>query len=376
LFIVSDPSNESAIKGDLPMSHKQSFYKGYAGPVDAATPCFVVFEDVVRANLLRTIEATGGASRLMPHVKTHRASWIVRLFIAHGVTNFKCATPAEVELLFEAGATHVVWAYPTPNRANIQRVIEIARRFPAARVAGMADSWPSLEAWESALANAPGNVRLRIDLDPGMGRSGIALTTEAVALSKRAHSTGRFDGWHFYDGHNRGPAEMRRAEVERMSDQLDGFLRDAADAGVPGDVIAGGSYSFNLWRHPSITYVSPGSFTYSSTQHQTELPELGWEPAAFVLTSVVSVHQGTATLDAGAKAISPDKPLKDRFRGPGEIMMMNEEHCVIEASGLSVGDQVYLIPGHACTTAYLYDRALVRTAEGVWESRPQLGSAR
>jgi len=364
------------MSGDRPMPTERSPNEKYALPEGAATPCFVVFEDVVRANLRRTIEASGGASRLMPHVKTHRAAWIVRLFTAHGVTNFKCATPAEVELLLGAGASHVVWAYPTPNRANIRRVVEAAGRFPDARVAGMADGWTSLEAWESALTDAPENVRLRIDLDPGMGRSGIALTEEAVELSRRAHATGRFDGWHYYDGHNRGPVQGRQEAVGRMSDRLDRFLRDAAEAGVPGDVVAGGSYSFNLWRHPSISYVSPGSFTYSSTQHENELPELGWEPAAFVLASVVSVHEGTATLDAGAKAISPDKPLKDRFRGPGRIILMNEEHCVIEASDLSVGDQVYLLPGHACTTAYLYDRALVRTAEGGWESRPQLGSAR
>ncbi len=41
-----------------------------------------------------------------------------------------------------------------------------------------------------------------------------------------------------------------------------------------------------------------------------------------------------------------------------------------------IGDNVLLMPKHACTTAYLYDRALVQTIDGRWEYRPQLGSKR
>ena len=83
-----------------------------------------------------------------------------------------------------------------------------------------------------------------------------------------------------------------------------------------------------------------------------------------------------ATLDAGSKAISPDKPMAERFRWDGRIVLMNEEHVIVESSDLRVGDRVLLMPQHACTTAYLYDTALVRTASGGWEQRPQLGGAR
>jgi D-serine deaminase-like pyridoxal phosphate-dependent protein len=125
-----------------------------------------------------------------------------------------------------------------------------------------------------------------------------------------------------------------------------------------------------------VRYVSPGSWTYSSAQHDIELAHLGWHPAAFALTTVISNHGGTATLDAGCKAISPDKPLAERFRWDGKIMLMNEEHTVVEASRVPVGERLLLMPQHACTTAYLYDNALVRTSDGRWERRHQLGNAR
>jgi 3-hydroxy-D-aspartate aldolase len=68
--------------------------------------------------------------------------------------------------------------------------------------------------------------------------------------------------------------------------------------------------------------------------------------------------------------------LTERFRWNGRIIMMNEEHVVLESSDLRVGDRIFLLPQHACTTAYMYDTALVKTVSGGWEHRRQLGCAR
>ena len=171
-------------------------------------------------------------------------------------------------------------------------MIGAARRHPHARVAGNVDSQESLTAWEEALCDAPDNMRIRIDLDSGLGRTGVPMTDEAMRLTQEAHRTGRLDGWHFYDGHNKGPRKMRAAAVEDMSAKLDRLSGEAEAAGIRGDIVAGGSYSFDLWRPELVRYVSPGSFTYSSAQHQMDLADLGWRPAAYVLTTVVSTRNG------------------------------------------------------------------------------------
>lgn len=340
------------------------------------TPCFVIFEDEVRHNLRRTAAACGGVSRLMPHVKTHRAPWIVDLLLSEGVAAFKTATLAEVEMVLQAGAKNVTWAYPTVNAANVRRFVEAARHHADAELVGMVDSDLGLEIWRAALEDGPPNIRLRVDLDPGLGRSGAPLSATAVALARAVHSLGRLAGWHIYDGHVKGDLETRRSQVSALADkvaELQDLLRDKT---ITCDVVAGGSYTFDLWPADLVRYVSPGSWTYSSAQHDIELAHLGWHPAAFVLTTVISTRPGRATLDAGAKAISPDKPLADRFRSDGKIILMNEEHTVVESSHLRTGERVLLMPQHACTTAYLYDDALVRTSDGRWERRRQLGSAR
>lgn len=340
------------------------------------TPCFLIYEDAVRHNLRRTAEAAGGIDRLMPHVKTHRAPWIVKLLLEQGVTAFKCATLAEVEMVLENGGLSVTWAYPTVNAATLMRFVELAKRFPDAQLIGLVDSERGIGAWREALRGAPANIGLRVDLDPGLGRTGVAMSDEALKLARALHAIGRLAGWHVYDGHVKGDREARQQQVTALADQVRALRDTLHGEGIETDMTGGGSYTFNLWPADLARHVSPGSWTFSSAQHDLELADLGWRPAAFVIATVISVHTGTATLDAGCKAISPDKPLAERFRWEGRIILMNEEHTVVESHDLSVGDRVLLMPQHACTTAYLYPDALVKTSAGAWERRPQLGAAR
>ncbi len=191
------------------------------------------------------------------------------------------------------------------------------------------------------------------------------------------HRVGLFGGWHVYDGHikdlDRNVRQKQVAPIAAMAADLQARL---AAEGIASDVVAGASYTFDLWPETIARYVSSGSWTYSSNQHDIELPGYGWTPAAFVVATVISTRNGTATLDAGSKAVSPDKPLAERFRWDGKILLMNEEHSVVESQSLAVGDRVLLVPQHGCTTAYLYDSALVLTVTGSWERRAQLGGGR
>lgn len=347
-------------------------------PEEISTPCFVVLEEVILENLLATAKACGGIHRLMPHIKTHRAEWIVRLLSKEGVPAFKVATVTEAKMVLAAGAKKLVWAYPTVNRASIRTFLESARTNTAASLGALIDSPEGLSAWREIVGNSrPENLKLIVDLDPGMGRTGVPLDISALELARELKSLGCFGGWHIYDGHIQDrEIAVRRERIAQVAQKVRDLMCAAAAEGLSTDLIAGASYSFDMWPDDLANYVSPGSWVYSSSQHDADLPHLGWKPAAYVLATVISKRDSTATLDAGSKAISPDKPMAERFRWNRKILMMNEEHSVVEDDNLAIGDKVLLIPKHACTTAYLYDRAMVQTIEGRWEYRPQLGNKR
>jgi 3-hydroxy-D-aspartate aldolase len=351
---------------------------GFSLPTNVPTPAFLVIEDVVRRNFAATLAACGTAARFLPHLKTHRAPWLTAWLVAQGVTGCKAATPAEAEMALGAGMRMVIWAFPTVNSANISRFVAAARRYPAARLVGLVDSAAGIDAWEAVLGqDRPVNLSFRVDLDPGMGRTGVAIGAAALDLARRLHRSGRFAGWHLYDGHIKDlERAARQRKVDALVEKIEDLRRQLEVEGIASDVVAGASYTLDLWPARAVAYVSSGTWTYSNDQLDCELATSGWTPAAFVLATVISTGDGTATLDAGAKAISPDKPLAERFRWDGAIRLMSEEHTVVEATDLAVGDQLLLIPRHTCTTAYLYDEALVLTSGGVWERRAQLGSRR
>lgn len=347
-------------------------------PNEVPTPCFVVVEESILDNLSATAKACAGVHRLMPHVKTHRAEWIVRLLLKNGVQTFKVATVTEAKMVVSAGANKLVWAYPTVNRAHIKTFLDLAKLHPSIALGAIVDSEAGLAAWMGLMGDTcPKNLRLLIDLDPGMGRTGVPLDLSALDLARKLQRLGVFGGWHIYDGHiqNR-EIEVRRQRVAEVVQKVRDLIYAAAAEGLSIELIAGASYSFDMWPSDLATYVAPGSWVYSSSQHDAELPHLGWTPSAFVLSTVISKRGSTVTLDAGSKAISPDKPLAERFRWDGKILMISEEHAVVESNNLHIGDRVLLMPKHACTTAYLYDKAIVRTVEGPMEWRPQLGSIR
>jgi|GEM_PF-492219 len=347
-------------------------------PFTVETPCFVVLEEVVMRNFWRTARIAGGLERLMPHVKTHRAAWLIERLVAQGATTFKVATPAELEMAVRAGARYVVWAYPTSNAAAVRRVVQFASQHADVRIEALIDSAKGLEVWRAELGNrGSANIGLRVDLDPEFGRTGLPIGEPALHMAQALKALDLFAGWHCYDGHIGGPDRQQRIQrVGYIVEKVRALLKLASAQALDGDLIAGGSYSFDLWPEDLARWVSPGSWVYSSSRHQAELPEFEWEIGAYVLSTVLSVREGTATLDAGSKAISPDVTQSSRFKGPGSILMMKEEHSVITNVDLVAGQQVALIPGHACTAAYLYREALVLDKDGTWVFRGQLSAAR
>ncbi len=346
--------------------------------VDVETPCFVVIEAAVEHNLRQTAALAGGVERMVPHVKTHRSPWVTKYLVDLGVKAFKTAQPREVEMVLDAGAREVIWSYPTTCAAAIARVIRAADAHRSAIVTGVIDNELGLAVWLRLLS--PGkhpNVNLRVDIDPGMGRTGVPMDDRAIELASKVASAGIFAGWHVYDGHIQDiDLVEREARFVTVQNPLNALFEKAGRAGLHADTVGGGSYTFPFWAKHTRARVSPGSWVYSNSQHQADQPHRGWSVGAYVLSSVLSEREGTLTLDVGSKAIAPDIPMTQRFIGVDEILSMKEEHTVVKAANLAPGDRVALVPRHTCTTAYLYRRALVLTASGQWEYRDQLGCER
>ena len=257
-----------------------------------------------------------GADRLRPHVKTHKMPAIVRMCEAMGIRKHKCATIAEAEMVAAAGGTDVLLAYPLVG-PNIARFARLIRKYPATTFRALVDHPASAQALSEGMRGIEDPLPVLIDLEVGMGRTGIAPDDAAVALAKLVAGLPNLvlDGLPAYDGQIHDNATSRPGGgsttpgVERTLE-----LRDRLEAlGLPVPrLVLGGTPTFPIHADarslPGVE-CSPGTCTLHDIGYATHYPDLPFTPAAFLLTRVISQPRpGRLCLDLGHKAVAADPP--------------------------------------------------------------------
>ncbi len=336
------------------------------------SPALLVYPDRIASNIQRMLAIAGGAGRLFPHVKTHKMAEIVRLQQEAGINQFKCATIAEAEMVAGCGAARVLLAYQ-PVGPNVARLLELMARFPRTRFAAVVDNTASVQAIARAAQGRGVTVELLLDIDCGMHRTGIpagpgAFEVYALIAILPGVTPG---GLHAYDGHIHDRDPDIRTNLVRTAMQPVRALRAELQArgwAVPR-IVAGGTPTFPVHAREPDVECSPGTCLLWDFSYAGLLPELGFLPAAVVLTRVISKPGAShLCLDLGHKAIaSENPPPRVHLLELPEAMAVShsEEHLVVEtarAAEFKVGDVAYGIPRHICPTVALHASVVVVNA--------------
>jgi D-serine deaminase-like pyridoxal phosphate-dependent protein len=292
---------------------------------------------------------------------------MVQRLIHHGIRNFKCATTLELLTACRAGASDVLVAFAMTG-ANARRVQELAREFLSTRISVLVESAAQIAAWKD------GNVGVFIDVNPGMDRTGVPndRVDEVVALASGIGAD--FRGLHWYDGHISSGEPVERTERAHAGyDKLMQIVQAVQKAGIhieevitSGTPVAPYSYSYKGFARASFIHrISPGTVIYNDTTSLQQLAGLGYQPAALILTTVISHPLAQKiTCDAGHKSVSADAGVPTcAVIGRPDLAPQkpSEEHLPIEGSGTMprIGDQLYLLPKHICPSVNNFDEALM-----------------
>ncbi len=340
------------------------------------TPALVVYPDRVRENIRRAIDMTRDPARLRPHVKTHKSPQVTRMMLEAGIRQFKCATIAEAEMLALQGAPDVLLAYQ-PIGPKVERLAALIGKFPTTLFSCLIDHAGAARAMAGVFAAAGLEVPVWLDINVGMDRTGIAPGPAAVDLYREAATWQGIDpvGLHAYDGHIRDSDPADRARRCDAAFETVLATREAIGEGTAGaaggsrlTIVTGGSPTFPIHaRRAAEIQCSPGTFVYWDKGYGDQFPDQPFEPAALVVTRVISLRGDTRLcLDLGHKSISAENEITKRvgfLNGPGLTPVgQSEEHLVMETGpsrNFEIGDVFYGIPYHICPTVALYERAFV-----------------
>ncbi len=353
-----------------------------------ATPALVIDLDAVEHNIAALVRRCGESRCWRPHVKTVKQAVILRQLFTQGVLSCKCATLDELELVLttaDAAAVQVdvLIAYPL-HKGAFRVAIGLAQAHPTARVSFLADSPAHARDMQSWLDDDSSRWPLFFDVDVGMHRTGTFAARWRVHAAALANELTGFEiaGLHGYDGHLRAD---QQAEANAAYDELCALALAIIAAGVPiSELITSGSNTYAIalghsglgdgaWQHS----ICPGTIVLNDLRCTAATADLDLWQAAFVATRVIS-RDGVRriTVDAGSKALSPDRPPPNcRVLGWPELMPKHasEEHLPMDVGGLAtpaLGQLLWLVPDHVCTTVNLYNLALLVSGQEVVGESP------
>lgn len=335
---------------------------------DLDSPALVVYPDRVQQNIRTAKRMVRDVALLRPHVKTHKSPEATRCLLNEGVTKFKCATIAEAEMLARCGAPDIFLAYQ-PVGPKVRRLRDLRTAYPASRFSCMTDSEEAARAIARVFEDDAHPMRVFIDVNVGMNRTGIPPVEDAARLYHTCASIRGLApvGLHAYDGHINDPDPAQRmAHARDACAPVRALQRELVHIGLDTPVIvAGGSPTFPFHARQDDVESSPGTFMYWDRSYLEGMPDIPFIPAALVVTRIISrPTPDTLCLDLGHKSVAAEKDILHRVHflnvPDATAMSQSEEHLIVRTSdprAHTIGDVWYGLPYHICPTCALYERA-------------------
>jgi len=342
------------------------------GRAKIQTPALVVDLDILERNIARMAEhAKAHNIALRPHAKTHKSVEIAKRQLAAGALGICCAKLGEAEALAAGGIDSILLTSPVVTDAGIARVMALNTRM---RELIVTTDNAEIAAQLADAAKASGKkLKVMVDIDPGLGRTGIRPGDGAVALVEQvANAPGlEFLGLQCYAGqvqHMESPNERRARSLEALKEL--GELRDTLKAkGIAPKILSGGGTgTFDIDPDARVlTELQVGSYVFMDRQYNDVWEKPGdrvpFEVSLSVQTTVVSANRDSlATTDAGLKAFATDaeapKILSGAPEGANYFFFGDEQGGVFYPPGaqkLRPKDVLSCVVPHCDPTVNLYD---------------------
>jgi D-serine deaminase-like pyridoxal phosphate-dependent protein len=335
------------------------------------TPAVLIDVDRVEANLRRAQDyADSHGLKLRPHIKTHKLPRFAKRAMELGAVGITVQKLGEAETMADAGITEIFLPYNIIGKAKLKRLRALADRV---NISVTADSAETVDGLSATFADSAKPLTVLVECDTGMGRCGVQTPEAALALAQKiSQSPGLlFGGLMTY------PAA---GQVEANQAWLLAARKKLTAAGLAPPIISNGGTP-DLWRAHEVTAATehrPGTYIYMD-RFQVGKGVGTWADCALtVLATVVSrPTENRAIIDAGSKSLTSDTLGLPGFglieNYPDAVITgLSEEHGTIDLSNCptkpAIGDQLRIIPNHACVVSNLFDEVTLISGDQIIET--------
>lgn len=336
-----------------------------------ATPALVIDLDIFEKNIdYMASHCRHQGLGLRPHAKTHKCLAIARAQIAAGALGICCAKLGEAEEMGAGGIESILITSPIVTAQAIGRVMALNRRISDLML--VVDNIENAQVLDAAARAEGQRLKVLVDLDPGLHRTGVAPGMPALALGRFIHQSKGLvlRGIQSYAGHVMHIEDFaQRREKSHAAMNLLAATRDAfKTAGLPTDIVTGGGTgSYNIDPEMKVlTELQGGSYIFMDKQY-LDVPINNGAPMPFgtslsVQMSVISNNtRNLVTTDAGFKAFATDAEppvlLSGAPDGAAYFFFGDEQGGIMlpEGETLPLGAILTAMTPHCDPTVNLYD---------------------
>lgn len=331
------------------------------------TPSMIVDLDLMEANIQKLMsKLLPMGVHIRPHLKTTKSGILAQKLVAAGAKGGCVAKLSEAEAIIAAsGFDDLLITCEIIGPVKVRRLVELYRKHRTIRI--VVDSEAGTSAINDALASSgiKEPIKVLIDLDVGLHRTGVAPGESALALAQ--HVAGlknlKMIGVQGYEGHLQhvhDRALRKRACLESMkilTEMAEAFRQAGHDIQV---VTTGGTGTAEFCATvPGVTEVQPGSFIFMDTDYRNAVGTF-YSNSLTILATVLSKQGPRAvTIDTGLKSLTTDSGLAECKDARYQYGVLGDEHGSLtwehDGPGLEVGDRVEMIPSHIDPTINLFD---------------------
>lgn len=306
-----------------------------------------------------------------PHIKTHKCVNIAKRQMDFGAVGITVATVGEAEVMAEAGIPSILIAYPVVAEPKLERILALLDKTSIIVTVDSAEQGMILDAF---FTKQNRELTVWIKVNTGLNRCGVEPKEEVLQLAQHIQKlpaltlTGIFT----HAGHSYGATtkealdEIAQYEAEAIVASAE--VCEAAGIEIPHRSI-GSTPTFKIaGAVKGITEIRPGNAVFYD-MIQVGLGVATIEQCALtVIASVGSIKKGRIVIDAGSKTLNLDRGAhgNENVLGHGYIKeypdliieRLSEEHGIIhveKSEPLTLGEQLTIIPNHACTAANLFN---------------------
>ncbi|MBI1213342.1 MAG: DSD1 family PLP-dependent enzyme [Alphaproteobacteria bacterium] len=285
------------------------------GRLAIATPALVLDHAAFERNVSAMQEHCKRVGlKLRPHAKTHKSVTIAKRQLAAGAIGQCVAKLGEAEALADGGIDSLLITSPIVAPQAFARVGALNARIGDLMV--VADSDVCVEGYARAARDSKRPLKVLVDIDVGLHRTGIAPGEPALRLAERIKGSGlTFMGLQGYAGqlqHIPSFEERKAKSLEAL--KLLGDTRDLlVKSGLACPIVSGGGTgTYNIDADARVfTELQAGSYIFMDKQYNEVTIANGapmpFETSLFVQTTVISANTaGLVTTDAGLKAFATE----------------------------------------------------------------------